>query len=391
MTETRTIIGIPFYDGEKPEVLTTCLLNINHCLNTLGVDARIIVGVNGPRVSLGQPPLPEGVDRSRFNADIEFRKTLPGIVPAEKEICSLAERDGCQRVFLTDADISRLPMSLHHLWNQGDKPIVGANYATYPPEILKASGVDITPNEMALMRIFEADKHPMAREFTLGYRPRKRIKGSLLLLDPHIGRTMFGNQNITSDSRMNRLVPETERQVVEEAAFMHYPRTDLVDYIRARLRHFRAAATENDLDSCYRRELIYDPKTADDIALKIVEKYPGSAEVASNFLLQCALRYQVAEICRTIVSGKKHKSRFPTTTAETVENTVVHNFKEASVVIQNLLRQVDLLNLDTPASNGKGITQEDHRLPIDLNPFLVLKEYKRIILDNLGLPENANV
>ena len=28
MTETRTIIGIPFYDGEGPEVLTTCLLNM---------------------------------------------------------------------------------------------------------------------------------------------------------------------------------------------------------------------------------------------------------------------------------------------------------------------------------------------------------------------------
>lgn len=222
LSENKTIVGIPFYDGEKTEVLKTCLLNIDECLNQLNIDAKIVIGVNGPRVSQSRQPLSYIIDKSKYNADIKFIKTPPGLVNSTKTISRLAEDEGYKRIFITDADISRLPMSLHNLWQQGDKPIVGCNYCTYPLEILIGSGLSFTNQEIAFMKVFEADKHPLAREFTSRYRPIKRLKGSLLLVDTNIVQTMFGYQNITSDSRMNNIIPNSQRQIVETASFMHY-------------------------------------------------------------------------------------------------------------------------------------------------------------------------
>lgn len=68
--ENKTLIGVPFYDGEGLEVLSACLTNLDRCLNTLNLDAEIVIGINGPRVSKGQFPLSDGVDKSQFNANI---------------------------------------------------------------------------------------------------------------------------------------------------------------------------------------------------------------------------------------------------------------------------------------------------------------------------------
>lgn len=57
LLETKTIVGIPFYDGESVEVLEACLQNVDKCLNGLDIDAKIVVGVNGPNVSQGKQPL----------------------------------------------------------------------------------------------------------------------------------------------------------------------------------------------------------------------------------------------------------------------------------------------------------------------------------------------
>ena len=91
ISEQRTVVGIPFYDGEKTEVLEACLINIDRCLNELNVDAKIVVGVNGPRVSLGKPPLSYIVNRSKYNADVKFIKTPPGLVNSVKTISRYAE------------------------------------------------------------------------------------------------------------------------------------------------------------------------------------------------------------------------------------------------------------------------------------------------------------
>lgn len=390
MNQERTIVGIPFYDGEGAGVLDACLKNLDSCLNRLDIDAQIVIGINGPRVCHGLPPLSDVIDPSKYNADVLFIKTPPGIVAAEKTICRTAKEQGYERIFLTDADISRLPNSIRHMWQRGDKRIVGANYAAYPPEILEAAGENISPDELALMKIFEADKHPLAREFTLPHRPEKRLKGSLLLVSPDTGLTMFGGQGITSDSRMNDLVSREDKQVVCEAAFMHRARVSLTDHIKARLRHFRAAASEGELDSFTKRSLIYSQRVADEIAGKILEKNPQATDEVSNFLLQCSLRHHVAIVCRKLASGKTIEPKDYSVNYQ-VDNSPVTTFSEATKRIVALLSAVDWECLDCPTANGKGVTQEDKRLSLDLEPYLASEQHRRIILSHLGLPEGANV
>ncbi len=393
MIDKRTVVGVPFYDGEGFDVLEACLKNIDGCLNELDVDAKIIVGINGPRVSLGQAPLSYEIDRSRLNADIKFIKTPQGLVNAEKTIGRCAREEGYGRIFLTDADISRLPKALHNLWHEGDKPIVGANYASYPLEILLGAGINLTPQEIAFMRIFEADKHPLAREFTSAYRPQKRLKGSLLLVDTKIIRTMFGYQGITSDSVMNRLISEEDRQIIPSAAFMHFARVGIIDHIQARLRHFRAAEAVNDLDAFTRESLMYDPETANKIAADIVSKYPQASDVASDFLLQCALRHQVAEICHTIASRKKYEPKVSNASHRDVDMiTKVQTFEEASIKISALLNHLDWENFSSPVTNGRDITQKDKpRKPINLGPFLNSQPYRQLILSHLDLEEDSDI
>jgi len=241
-TPERTIVGIPFYEGECSDVLERALEDIDRRLRELGVDAKIVVGVNGPSTSRGNFS-PPPIERSSYNADIEFIKTPPGLVYAEKTIARKAMAEGYPRIFLTDVDISRLPGSLSFMWREGNKRLVGANYCAYPPEILEAAGFKLSEEEKAWARIFEADKHPLAREFTGDYRPELRLKGSLLLVDTELVLRMFGQQNITSDSRMNLIISDNDKQVVQNAAFLYFPRVDLADHVCARLRHFLAAAT----------------------------------------------------------------------------------------------------------------------------------------------------
>ncbi len=391
-TENKTIVGVPFYDQEGLEVLEACISNVDSCLNNLGVDAKIVVGINGPRVSMGLQPLAWMVDTSKYNSDIEFIKTRPGIVAAEKAICTKAQEEGYKRIFLTDADISRLPNSLDHMWSQGDCPVVGANYCAYPPEILSQADVQLTKQQITLMSIFEADKHPQAREFTWPHRPEKRIKGSLLLVDTDIVSTMFGYQGITSDSRMNSNIAVDKIQIVSDASFMHYARIDIIDHVQARIRHFRAANAENQLESFYRKSIIYSPENADEIAKKIVEKDPTSKIAASNFLLQCALRHQVADICKSVVSKKNYIQDYDQVDSTSVLTTVVNSFSEAMTVMANVLSCIDWNCLNTPEANGKGTTQNNlPRKPIDLEPFLAINEYRELITRHLGLPVSVNV
>ncbi len=392
ITDKRTIVGVPFYEGEGVEVLEACLKNLDECLHKLNIDAKIVVGVNGPKISQ-ENPIPYHINRSLYNADIVFIKTPPGIVNAEKAIGQLAAEEGYKRIFLTDADISRLPMALANLWNEGDKPVVGSNYATYPLEIITESKIKLSPQQIVFMRIFEADKHPLAREFTYKHRPRKRLKGSLLLVDTSIIGVMFGCQNITSDSRMNSLVPEKDRKVVLKSAFLHFARLDITDHIQARLRHFRAAKSVNDLDAFTRKSLVYKPKTANKVAKQILQKYPWATEVASDFLLQCALRYKVAEICRKIVSGEKYIPMKQAVSSEKVDLvTPVENFNEAKIRIESLMKLVNWEALDSPVTKGYGTTSNGGlRVPIDLNPFLNSDKYRQLILDRLGLDRDTNI
>lgn len=376
----RTIIGVPFYDGEGVDVLGVCLRNLDDCLNNLNVDARIVVGINGPRVSLGEEPISQKLDRSRFNTDVSFIKSLPGIVQAERAIIKYARDNNYTRIFLTDADISRLPLSLSYLWNKGDRSVVGANYCTYPKPILEKAGIKLSDEEFALIDIFEADKHPLAIKHTGGHRP-KRLKGSLILLDVNRSQNIFGGQNITTDSVMNSNVPEVDRQLVREAAFLHYPRVDLTDHIQARLRHYRAAASEGRLDFFSKKSLVYTPVVAESIAMEIRNSNPNSPEIASNFLLQCALRLCVDKICKQVIDGKKNKQP----SAHRDISRMAENLEDAQAIISSLMANVDFESLDSPVTSGKGVTQSEKRTPIDLAPLLLDIGYKKLIQSYLGL------
>lgn len=390
--ENKTLVGVPFYDQEGLEVLEACICNIDSCLNNLGVDAKIVVGINGPRVSMGLQPLAWMIDMSKYNADVEFIKTRPGIVAAEKAICTKAQEEGYKRIFLTDADISRLPNSMNYMWSQGNCPVVGAGYCAYPPEILALAEVKLTKEQITLMNIFEADKHPQVREFTWPYRPEKRLKGSLLLVDTDIVSIMFGYQGITSDSRMNNNIPKDQRQIIQDASFMHYARIDIVDYVQARIRHFRAADAENQLESFYRKSIIYSSEKADEIAKKMIEKDPTAKMAASNFLLQCALRHQVADICKSVVLRKNCSQLFYQVDNTSSLATVVSGFSEAMTIMAGILGNIDWDCLNTPEANGKGTTQNNlPRSPINLEPFLAIKEYRELITRYLGLPVTVNI
>ena len=81
ISEQKTAVGIPFYDGEGPGVLESCLKDTDKCLNHLGIDAQIVVGINGPRVSHGEHPLSHEINRSGYNADIKFINPSSPIFP----------------------------------------------------------------------------------------------------------------------------------------------------------------------------------------------------------------------------------------------------------------------------------------------------------------------
>jgi hypothetical protein len=393
LTDKRTIVGVPFYDGEGQPVLEACLANIDMCLNKLGVDAKIVVGINGPRVQQGLEPLSYQLDRSKYNAEIHFVRTAPGIVAASQAIGAYAAEEGHERIFLTDVDISRLPNALANLWKDGNRAISGANYSTYPIEVLLASGLTFAPEELAIMKIFEADKHPQAREFTHPHRPKNRLKGSLLLVETRLIKSMFGGQGITSDSRMNRRISDDDRQLVPTAAFMHYARVDVTDHIQARLRHFRAAEAESDLEGFSKKSLMYSPKTAEEIARKILDKYPDAIDVASFFLLQCALRHLVVKICQQISKGEKFDPKVLSTPVQSVDlNRDVHTYNEAEQQMKAFLQGVDWESLESPVTRGSGTTNNNQsRVPIDLEPFLRSDRGKKIILEHLGIDDKVKV
>jgi len=215
----------------------------------------------------------------------------------------------------------------------------------------------------------------------------------LLLVDTSIIRTMFGYQGITSDSRMNRLVSEEDRQVVLNSAFLHFARIDITDHIQARLRHFRAAKSVNDLDVFTRKSFMYEYNAVNEIAKCILQKNQNATEVVSDFLLQCALRYKVAEICRTIVSGEKYTPKFTGTSFDEIDLVKeVRDFNEAARRIESLMGLVDLAGLNAPVTRGSGTTQNGQsRVPIDLKPFLASEKHRQVILDSLGLGKNTNV
>lgn len=124
----KTLVGVPFYEKEGNDCLDITLQNIDSCLNNLGVDASILVWVNGPETSQGQPPS-FNIKQSQYNADITVINSQKlGQTRAIDDIMDDASNRGIGRVFITDADIYRFPDSLKEMWKHPDTSVVGAHY-----------------------------------------------------------------------------------------------------------------------------------------------------------------------------------------------------------------------------------------------------------------------
>ena len=269
----RTIVGLPFYEGEGNICLREALRNVDHCLSELNVDAPIIVLVNGPRTINGTLP-PLFINRSTYNADVRIVGG-DGLGQAEaiNQIVHEAEKAGVKRVFITDADIYRFPRALERLWSLADRPLVGAHHLVYPREVVEGQmGRPLSSQEAFLYTLFERDKPPevgkVISKFT-GARPAK-IKGSLMLVDTSVALEMHGGQNLTSDSVINRLVGEDRAQIAEGAFFMHMGRISMTDHICARLRHFRASAARGDLSGFMSVQESISPEIAEKIAAELI-------------------------------------------------------------------------------------------------------------------------
>jgi len=379
-----TIVGVPFYDGEGLPVLEACLADIDRGLNNLAVDARVVVGINGPMVCKGSEPLSKQINNSKYNADIKFVKTLPGQVASLNHIARIAVEEGVGKIFLTDADISRMPDVFTRMWSEGERPLVGVKYSAYPVEVMLDAGCSLTEEQIALINIFEADKHPLVRKATEGLRPSTRVKGSLMLVDSNLASRMHGFQKTTPDSRMNFYVDEGSRQVLSSTGFFHYPRASLEDHMRARLRHYNAAASENRQEMHHRKELSVTPDQIEKIARDILLMYPSAIEQVSNLLLRTALRIEVAKACNELARGKKPIPEVGKPGVIDWETPVL-NYREAEFRIRSFMARVDWSSVQSPSSDGNGTTQNNTRVPIDLSRYEEGSAYNKLLRSYLGV------
>jgi hypothetical protein len=133
----KSLVGLPFYEKESQEGLDITLKNIDDRLNELDVDTSVIVQVNGPETAQGQG-IDFNIDQSKYNAEIEVVKSDKlGQTRALNDLMAEAAFRGIQRAFMTDADIYRFPGSMKAMWEQADKPVVGARYRPYPVEVVE--------------------------------------------------------------------------------------------------------------------------------------------------------------------------------------------------------------------------------------------------------------
>jgi len=242
--------------------------------------------------------------------------------------------------------------------------------------------------------MLEGDKHPLIKKYTaqigMGVKT-DRIKGSLILVDIALATEMHGFQKITTDSRFNSNVPSDQKTTLDTTGFLHYPRIDIADHIRARLRHYRAAFVENEFCRQHAQELP-DIDSVKNIAERILTEYPGAITVVSNFLKRSALRVRVAQICKAVILKKEMQHLFKSCGDSPDIGKVVTTFEHAVDLIDAYLSgNVDWDNLLIPVTEGKGTTQTNQpRIPIDLKKCFQNQQSKELVFQSLGIkPDNV--
>jgi len=368
----RTLVGVPFYEREGQECLNVTLRNIDTCLSKLAVDASVIVHVNGPNTAKG---LDSGLraNISQLNSEVEIvHGDKISQARAMDDILQEAARRNIGRIFLTDADVYRFTDSMQNMWRHTDKTIVGARYRPYPIEIVEAEFGALTYDERLLYQIFDGDQTPQARHTLNGYGIDRIdwVKASLMLVDVNKSIGMHGTQNQATDSIMNRRVTAEDIKIAQDAFFMHMGRTDMTDHIKARLRHFRAAASLGELETFLHKEIRLPPiEMIDEIANNIRQSYIKGDFYAMLYLCRSAVRQQVNEICKSIAQGTWNKKDMTDTTAFSLMD--VRNYRDAQEAIQRFFKDIDWDDIEGFAVGAPPITQEKLRQPFDLAPHLM--------------------
>lgn len=258
----KTLVGIPYYEKEGQECLDITLRNIDQCLAKLAIDASILVQVNGPETAAGKTP-DLSIDSSHLNSLVEVASSEKiGQAQAIDDIAQEALHRNINHIFLTDADIYRFTDSMQKMWPHRDNVIVGARYRPYPIEIVEAEFGSLTYDERLLYQIFDGDQLPQVRH-TLknhGIDRKDWTKSSLMLVDIKNSMGVYEGQNQATDSVMNRRIDSEDVEIANDAFFMHMGRTDMADHIKARLRHFRAAANLGKLETFLHKEVQLPPR-----------------------------------------------------------------------------------------------------------------------------------
>lgn len=391
MSSERTLVGIPFFEKEGQVCLDITLQNINDCLATLAIDAAVVVQVNGPQTASGKS-ISLTANTSQLNAEVEILESnRVGQANAVEDLIDVAKSRGIQRIFLTDADIYRFPDSMRKMWNSQSTAVVGARYRPYPIEVVEAEFGSLSLEERLLYQIFDGDQSPSIlrsmREY--GIHKKNRVKASLMLVDVNETTGMHDGQDITTDSVMNRMLGQTQTSVARDAYFMHMGRVDMTDHIQARLRHFRAAAARNELDTFLDKEIqLPMVDIMESIAQNVRDREPDGDFRAMLYLSRCAVREKVNNICLDIASGEWNNSKLGEIDPISMQD--IKTYADACRGISRFFVDIDWDLVENSTNGPPTVTQERLRQPFKMDRVLSDEKLLKIVLENFDLVSQAS-
>jgi hypothetical protein len=257
------------------------------------------------------------------------------------------------------------------MWEQEDKVIVGARYRPYPIEIVEAEFGALTYDEQLLYQIFDGDQLPQVRH-TLknhGFDRKDWVKASLMLVDVEKSKGMHGSQNQATDSIMNRTIGPDDISIAQDAFFMHMGRTDMTDHIKARLRHFKAAASVGELATFLHKEIqLPSPEEMNEIAKDVRHSYVKGDFYAMLYLCRCAVRQRVNEICMKIAKETWNEADIPT--HDRISLMDVRSYEDAYAAVSRFFAEVDWSEIQGFSVGPPATTQERLRQPFDMSRHL---------------------
>lgn len=396
------VIGIPFHSNESRDTLNATLNMIARSLPE-NCNVPIIVCQNGP-----DSQRIVSIEEYLGKLNLTIVRSPEGIVYALTRIVKEIKALNPPFCIFYDTDISPLPNWFRELTSSDLTrcDCVLTHHSPYPPEILVTEGrVLPETSEYFVVRITEGDKHPLIQEAIrvlsgsgrlLKAQSKPRIKGSLLRINPNL--VNFGGQKITSDSVLGFILDGKIPWTKAKTGFFYMPRTSLEDYLRARLRHFRALESLWGINAVTASESLYPEQDLNIIRDFVLSENGGAGrEVVAFFLLRENLRRRSLEILKNFINCHKRitqEMEFPGQRQPEVLLEEVNNFlngpltpNDALYTIDRILNSVDWSSVvNSRVSSGLGITQiNSSRTPIDLGPYLENETTRRILYSWLNL------